>query len=70
MRNGVLGVMGEVVITRLSQDELDENMKKTRDQILDRLEVGIIMTQGELIRTTKFLELVLQVAARNIRDIF
>lgn len=41
MRNGVLGVMGEVVILRLSQDELDENSKKTRDQILDRLEVSI-----------------------------
>ena len=40
MRNGVLGVMGKLVILRLSQDDLNENMKNTRDQILDHLEVG------------------------------
>lgn len=40
MRNGVLGVMGKLVILRLSQDDLNENMKKTRDQVLDHLEVS------------------------------
>ena len=39
MRNGVLGVMGEIVIVQLGCDQLDENAKKARDQILDRLEV-------------------------------
>ena len=41
MRNGVLGVMGKLVILRLSQDDLNENMKNTRDQILDHLEVSL-----------------------------
>ena len=40
MRNGVLGVMGKLVVLRLSEDDLTENMKDTRDQILDHLEVG------------------------------
>ena len=40
MRNGVLGVMGNLVVLRLSEDDLTENMKNTRDQILDHLEVG------------------------------
>ena len=39
MRNGVLGVMGEIVMKVLSKEELDDNAKKTRDQFLDKLEV-------------------------------
>jgi hypothetical protein len=42
MRNGVLGVMGKLLVLRLSQDDLTENMKNTRDQILDHLEVSYI----------------------------
>jgi hypothetical protein len=42
MRNGVLGVMGQLLVLRLSQDDLTENMKNTRDQILDHLEVSYI----------------------------
>ena len=42
MRNGVLGVMGKLVVLRLSQDDLTENMKNTRDQILDHLEVSCV----------------------------
>jgi len=40
MRNGVLGVIGEVVRQVLNSPELDEQAKCTRDQLLDKLEVG------------------------------
>ena len=39
MRNGVLGVIGEVVRQVLNSPELDEQAKCTRDQLLDKLEV-------------------------------
>ncbi len=39
MRNGVLGVIGEIVIKVLSKDDLEQNLKNTRDKFLDRLEV-------------------------------
>lgn len=39
MRNGVLGVFGEIVIKVLSKEDLDDNMKKSRESFLDRLEV-------------------------------
>lgn len=38
MRNGVLGVFGEIVIKVLSKEDLDDNMKKSRESFLDRLE--------------------------------
>jgi len=38
MRNGVLGVIGEVVRQVLNSPELDEQAKCTRDQLLDKLE--------------------------------
>ncbi|XP_022111340.1 condensin complex subunit 1-like isoform X2 [Acanthaster planci] len=38
MRNGVLGVLGEIVIQVLSKDGLDRKAKSTRDQLLDKLE--------------------------------
>eukprot|EP00794_Sanderia_malayensis_P003745 gene3745-4267_t len=38
MRNGVLGVIGEIIIKVLSKDDLEPNLKKTRDKLLDRLE--------------------------------
>ncbi|XP_071805504.1 condensin complex subunit 1-like [Asterias amurensis] len=38
MRNGVLGVLGEIVIQVLSKDGLDKKAKNTRDQLLDKLE--------------------------------
>ena len=41
MRNGVLGVIGEVVRQVLNSPELDEQAKCTRDQLLDKLEVRI-----------------------------
>ena len=39
MRNGVLGVFAEIVIKVLSKENLDENMKKSRESFLDKLEV-------------------------------
>ncbi|XP_072035794.1 LOW QUALITY PROTEIN: condensin complex subunit 1-like [Amphiura filiformis] len=38
MRNGVLGVMGEIVMKVLSKENLDKKAKATRDQLLDTLE--------------------------------
>jgi condensin complex subunit 1 len=39
MRNGVLAAMGEILMKVLSKDDLDEKMKDTRDQFLEKLEV-------------------------------
>ena len=41
MRNGVLGVIGEIVMQVLSKDDLDKKAKETRDQLLDTLEVSV-----------------------------
>ena len=41
MRNGVLGVIGEVVGQVLNSPEMDEQAKCTRDQLLDKLEVSV-----------------------------
>eukprot|EP00057_Strongylocentrotus_purpuratus_P001456 XP_001199144.2 PREDICTED: condensin complex subunit 1 [Strongylocentrotus purpuratus] len=38
MRNGVLGVIGEIVIKVLSKEQLDKKAKTARDQLLDKLE--------------------------------
>ncbi|XP_012566984.1 condensin complex subunit 1 isoform X1 [Hydra vulgaris] len=38
MRNGVLGVFGEIVAKVLNKDNLDVGMKKSREGFLDRLE--------------------------------
>ncbi|XP_060583069.1 condensin complex subunit 1-like isoform X2 [Ruditapes philippinarum] len=38
MRNGVLAAMGEILMKVLSKDDLDEKMKDTRDQFLEKLE--------------------------------
>ncbi|CAH1774609.1 unnamed protein product [Owenia fusiformis] len=38
MRNGVVGVMGEIVMKVLSKEDLDDKLKATRDQFLDKLE--------------------------------
>ncbi|XP_065053020.1 condensin complex subunit 1-like isoform X1 [Rhopilema esculentum] len=38
MRNGVLGVIGEIVVKVLSKEGLDANLKNTREKFLDRLE--------------------------------
>lgn len=38
MRNGVLASVGEILIQVLSKDDLDEKMKDTRDQFLEKLE--------------------------------
>lgn len=40
MRNSVLGAIGEMVVRILSRDDLDSKQKLTRDQFLDKLEVG------------------------------
>ena len=48
MRNGVLGVIGEVVCQVLSSPEIDEQARSTRDQLLDKLEVSECMwREGE-----------------------
>ena len=42
MRNGVLGVLGEMLSQVLRPDKMDsEQMKSIRDQCLDRLEVCV-----------------------------
>ncbi|EDO34797.1 predicted protein, partial [Nematostella vectensis] len=41
MRNGVLGVMAEIITKVLSTQDLDESAKRTRDHFLDRLEEHI-----------------------------
>ncbi|KAL5015272.1 hypothetical protein ScPMuIL_009542 [Solemya velum] len=38
MRNGILGLMGEIVIKVLSKDDLDSKQKMTREQFMDELE--------------------------------
>ena len=43
MRNGVLGVLGEMLSQVLRPDKMDsEQMKSIRDQCLDRLEVCVV----------------------------
>ncbi|XP_022328669.2 condensin complex subunit 1-like isoform X1 [Crassostrea virginica] len=41
MRNGVLGVMGEILFKVLSKDNLEDKLKDTRDQFLEKLEEHI-----------------------------
>ena len=41
MRNGILGLMGEIVVKVLCKEDLDDAAKKLRDQLLDKLEVGV-----------------------------
>ena len=41
MRNGILGLMGEIVVKVLCNEDLDDAAKKLRDQLLDKLEVGV-----------------------------
>ncbi|RMX45777.1 hypothetical protein pdam_00004164 [Pocillopora damicornis] len=38
MRNGILALMGEIVIKVLSKEDLDDAAKKLRDQLLDKME--------------------------------
>jgi condensin complex subunit 1 len=38
MRNGVLSVFGEIIAKVLNKEDLDENMKKTRESLLSTLE--------------------------------
>ena len=45
MRNGVLGVLGEMLSQVLRPDKMDsEQMKSIRDQCLDRLEVCVCLS--------------------------
>ena len=43
MRNGILGVLGEIVVQVLSKEELEDSAKKLRDQMLDHLEVSLLL---------------------------
>lgn len=38
MRNGILGLMGEIVVKVLCKEDLDDASKKLRDQLLDKME--------------------------------
>ena len=40
MRNGVLGILGEILLKVLSKEDLEEKMKDARDQFLEKLEVS------------------------------
>lgn len=42
MRNGILGLMGEIVVKVLCKEDLDDAAKKLRDQLLDKMEVSVI----------------------------
>lgn len=42
MRNGILGLMGEIVVKVLCKEGLDEAAKKLRDQLLDKMEVSVL----------------------------
>lgn len=46
MRNGVLGVMGEILLKVLSKDSLEDKLKDIRDQFLEKLEVRLIVDQS------------------------
>lgn len=41
MRNGILGLMGEIVVKVLCKEDLDDAAKKLRDQLLDKMEEHI-----------------------------
>ena len=41
MRNGILGLMGEIVVKVLCKEDLDDASKKLRDQLLDKMEVSV-----------------------------
>ena len=41
MRNGILGLMGEIVVKVLCKEDLDDVSKKLRDQLLDKMEASV-----------------------------
>lgn len=41
MRNGILSLMGEIVVKVLCKEDLDDAAKKLRDQLLDKMEVSV-----------------------------
>lgn len=41
LRNGVLGMMGEILVRILSKEGLDSHQKAARDSFFDRLQVGV-----------------------------
>lgn len=43
MRNGILGLMGEIVVKVLCKEDLDDVSKKLRDQLLDKMEASVRM---------------------------
>ena len=48
MRNSVLGVLGEMLVRVLSKEDLDDKLKSTRNQFLDKLEVCGLMTVSQV----------------------
>ena len=40
MRNGILGLMREIVVKVLCKEDLDDMAKKLRDQLLNKMEVS------------------------------
>ena len=42
MRNGILGLMGEIVVKVLCKEDLDDAAKKLRDQLLNKMEVTVL----------------------------
>lgn len=55
MRNGILGVMGEILLKVLSKDSLEDKLKDTRDQFLEKLEVRLIADQSCNSRSVLFI---------------
>lgn len=42
MRNGILGLMGQIIVKALCKEDLDDAAKKLRDQLLDKMEVSFV----------------------------
>ena len=42
LRNGVLGMMGEILVRVLSKEGLESHQKAARDSFFDRLQVGVL----------------------------
>lgn len=55
MRNGVLGVMGEILLKVLSKDSLEDKLRDTRDQFLEKLEVRLTADQSCNSRSVLFI---------------
>ena len=66
MRNGVLGVMGEIVSRVFSSPEIDEQARVTRNQLLDKLEEHLHDVNAFV--RSKTLQIWLQLFNKKVRN--